>query len=108
MSEAAQRKEKQKWLSRNRSLTMQEDCEVFTSLIQQMRSSKKLFENAWGKVGSSDASCNALQDQRRKVQGDLYHLQENRRPRGQTMYGRRWAIEKPKLENARRLGGIFL
>ena len=40
-SEAAQRKEKQKW-SKKRSSTMQEGCEGFTSLIQQMRSSKKL------------------------------------------------------------------
>ena len=33
-------------LSKNRSLTMLEKCVVFTSLIQQMRCSKKLFKNA--------------------------------------------------------------
>ena len=36
--------------SKNRSLTMPEDWAVFTSLIQQMRSSRKLFKNARRKL----------------------------------------------------------
>ena len=56
---------------KKRSLTMQEGCDVLSSLIQQMRSSRQLFKKSAEKVGSSDASCNALQDQRRKVQGNL-------------------------------------
>ena len=50
MSEAAQRKKKNKGgLSKNRSFTMQEDCAVFTSLIRRVRSSKKLFKKRGGK-----------------------------------------------------------
>ena len=60
-------------LSNNRSLTMLVGCEVFTSLIQRMRSSKKLFQKCAEKVGSSDASNCALQDQEKKVQGHLSH-----------------------------------
>ena len=66
MSEAAQRKEKQNGLSRNWSLTMPEDCAVFTSLIQRMRVQRN-YSKCAKKVGSSDASNNALQDQGRKV-----------------------------------------
>ena len=60
-------------LSKNRSLTMPEGCEVFTSLIQQMRSSSKLLKKSAKKVGSSDASSYALQDQLKKVQGNMSH-----------------------------------
>ena len=49
---------------------MPEDSVVFTSVIQRMKNSRK---NARNKTGSSDASCNALQDQGRKVQGNMSH-----------------------------------
>ena len=52
---------------------MLEGCEVFTALIQQMRSSRKLFKKCAEKVGSSDASSYALKDHGKRVQGDLSH-----------------------------------
>ena len=48
MSEAAQRKEKQKWAIEKP--TTLENCAVFTSLIQRLRSSRKLVNNAWRKL----------------------------------------------------------
>ena len=54
-------------LSKNRSLTMQDNCEVFTSLIQQLGNSRNHSKCA-EKVGRSDASSNALQDERTRVQ----------------------------------------
>ena len=42
-------------LSRKRSSTMQDNCEVFASLIQQMRSSLNLSKKCADKFGSSDA-----------------------------------------------------
>ena len=59
---------------KNRSLTTQEDCAVFTSLIQQMRKTKETVENCAKKVGSSDASSNASQDQGEKSTRKLVAL----------------------------------
>ena len=65
------REEKSKsGLSQNLSSTMLDNCVVFTSLIQQLMSSKKL-QTMQKKVGSSDASCNALQNPTQRVQEDL-------------------------------------
>ena len=71
MSEAAQRKGKPKVENRKaEALTTPEERAVFTSSTQQKRSSKNKSQ-CMEKVGSSDASSNALQDQGKKVQGNL-------------------------------------
>ena len=58
-------------LSKIRSLTMQDNCVLFTSLIQRKKNSRKLWKNTRSKLKKSDASSNALQNQTRRVQGNL-------------------------------------
>ena len=69
MPEASQRKEKRKWADERPKLDNGGHCAVFTSLIQRIR--RRNYENRAEKVGSSDASSNALQDQVKNVQGNL-------------------------------------
>ena len=67
-------------LSKNRSLTTPEGCEVFTSLIQQMRSSRKLLEKrreSWKFRCQQLCLARSLQESTRKLVALLIFARPN-------------------------------
>ena len=75
MSEAAQRKEKHKWAIEKPKLDNARRLRGIYFTDPAGEEFTETIENAQKKVGSSDASGNALQDRERKVQGILSHFQ---------------------------------
>ena len=66
-----QRKEKQKWALEKPKLDSARRLRGIYFIDSKDEELKETILKCAEKVGSSDASSNALQDQRRKVQGDL-------------------------------------
>ena len=73
MSEAAQRKEKQKWCVEKPKLDNARKLRGFYFIDPADAESKETIEKCAEKVGSSDPSSYALQDEGKKVQRNLSH-----------------------------------
>ena len=73
MSEAAQRKEKQKWCVEKPKLDNARKLRGFYFIDPADAESKETIEKCAEKVGSSDPSSFALQDEEKKVQRNLSH-----------------------------------
>ena len=74
MSEASQRKEQREWAIEKPKLDNARKLRGIYFMDpagEEFLKKKKTFQKCAEKVGSSDASSNALQDQRTRVQGDL-------------------------------------
>ena len=74
MSEAAQRKEKQTWAIEEPKLENAKSLRGVYFIDTADEEFKETIKTRTKKVGSSNASSNALHDQRSKVQGNLSHF----------------------------------